>query len=136
LFAALFVIEGGLLLWFGVLQDQLRFSPTGSPRHIVAWTLIIYALIYPLLTQAEGHAFPRGPTFGLPCPTTILTIGCLFAVDPPWPKVVAVIPIAWALLAGSAAVLLGVRTDLMLWIAAIALAASMFNRLLSRVRAY
>lgn len=133
LFAALFVIEGGLLVWFGVVRDQLRFSPAGSLRHAVGWTLIIYALVYPLLAQAEGHAFPRGPTFGLPCPTTLLTIGWLFVADPPWPKVVALVPIAWALIGGSAASLLGVRTDLMLWVAAIALTAALLVPVRRRV---
>ena len=134
-FAALFVVEGGLLAWFGVVHDELRFSPTGSLRHVIAWTLIIYALLYPLLAQAEGHAFPRGPTFGVPCPTTLLTIGWLFAADPPWPKVVAVIPIGWAFVAGSAAVLFGVRADLMLWVAGIAFTASVFAPVRPRVRA-
>jgi len=65
-----------------------------------------------------------GPTFGVPCPTTFLTIGWLFAADAPWPKVVALVPIGWAFVGGSAAVLFGVRADLMLWVAGIALTAS------------
>ncbi len=125
LFAALFVAEGALLVWFGVVRQQLRFSPSLSLRHVPAWTLIIYALLYPVLAQAEGHSFPRTPTFGVPCPTTLLTIGWLLAAEAPWPAAVAWIPIAWALVGGSAAVFFGVRTDLMLWVSAIALAASM-----------
>jgi hypothetical protein len=124
LFAALFVIESGLLVWFGVVRTQLRFSATGSPRHVAGWALILYALLYPLLAQAGGHAFPRGPTFGVPCPTALLTIGWLLAADPAWPKVVALVPIGWALIGGSAAGLLGVRADLMLWVAGIALTVS------------
>ena len=134
LFATLFVIEAGLLFWFGVVRDQLRFSPAGSLRHVAAWTLIIYAVLYPFLAHAEGHTFPRGPTFGVPCPTTLLTIGWLLAADPPWPKVVALIPIGWALVGGSAAGLLGVRTDLMLWVAGIALTASVLVPQRHRVR--
>jgi len=83
LFAALFVVEGALLAWFGVVHEQLRFSSTGSLRHVAAWTLIISALLYPVLAGAEGHAFPRTPTFGVPCPTTLLTIGWLLAADAP-----------------------------------------------------
>jgi len=37
------------------------FSPTGSVRHVFAWTLIIYGLLYPLLAQVEGHTFLEGP---------------------------------------------------------------------------
>jgi Family of unknown function (DUF6064) len=135
LFATLFVIEAGLRVWFGVVRDQLRFSPTGSLRHVVGWTLIIYALLYPLLAQAEGYAFPRGPTFGVPCPTTLLTIGWLFVADPPWPRVVALVPIGWALIGGSAAGLFGVRADSMLWAAGIALTASVLVPVRDRVRA-
>ena len=135
LFATMFVVETGLLVWFGVVREQLRFSPGGSPRHIVGWTLIAYALLYPFLAQAEGHAFPRGPTFGVPCPTTLLTIGWLFLADPPWPKVVAIVPIGWALIGGSAAGLLGVRTDLRLWVAGVGLAASLLVPARHRVRA-
>jgi len=39
--------------------------------------------------------------------------------------VVAVIPIGWAFVGGSAAGLLGVRTDLLLWVAGISLTASL-----------
>src|SRR5689334_21794259 len=45
LFAVLFVVEAGLLFWFGVVRQDLRFSPSGSPRHFVAWTLIAYSLL-------------------------------------------------------------------------------------------
>jgi hypothetical protein len=74
--------------------------------------------LYPVVAQAEGHTFPRVPTYGVPCPTTLLTIGFLFAADLPWPRVLAIVPILWAIIAGSAAVLSGVRADLMLWPAA------------------
>ena len=135
LFGLLSVIEAGLLVWVGVVRNQLRFSASGSPRHVAAWVLIVYALLYPVLSQAEGHAFPQGPTFGVPCPTTLLTIGWFFAADPPWPKTIALIPIGWAFVGGSAAILLGVRADLMLWIAGIAFTASMLVPVRDRVRA-
>lgn len=52
---------------------------------------------------------------------TLLTIGFLFAATRPWPRPVAVIPVLWAFVAGSAASLLGVRADMMLWVAGVAL---------------
>jgi uncharacterized protein DUF6064 len=88
-----------------------------------------------LLTQVEDRAFPESATFGLPCPTTILTIGWLFLADPASPTVLALIPIGWALLGGSAAGLLGVRADLMLWVAGIALTASLLVPERHRIRA-
>jgi hypothetical protein len=134
-FAVSFVIESGLLVWFGLVRDDLRFTPTGSPAHIVGWTLIVYALVYPALVYVDGHVFPRAPTFGVPCPTTLLTIGWLFMADSPWPKLTALIPVSWAFIGGSAAMLLGVHADLMLWIAGIALAAAALAPASNRVRA-
>ena len=46
--------------------------------------LVIYAFAYPLLTIASGHRYPATPTFAVPCPTTILTIG-LFLTAPAVP---------------------------------------------------
>jgi uncharacterized protein DUF6064 len=128
LFAALFVVQGLLFFQFGVIHQRLRFSPRGSFRHAAAWTLITYGLMYPLIVKFEGHVLPDAPTFGVPCPTTLLTLGFLFAADPPWPRAIAVIPVLWSLVAGSAAILLGVRADLMLWVAGLALGASVLRR--------
>lgn len=121
LFSGLFLLQSALFAWFGVVRAELSFSAAGSWRHVMAWILIIYSLAYPAVVQAEGHALPAAPTFGVPCPTALLTIGLLFAADPPWPRRLAVIPVLWALVAGSAALLLGVHADLMLWVAAVAL---------------
>ena len=123
LFAALFLIQSALFVWFGLVRNELRFDASGSPRGVVAWTLIVYALVYPMLAHVDGHPFPRGPTFGVPCPMTLLTMGFLFAAVPPWPRVLAVIPVLWAFVGGSAALVLGVRADLMLWVSGAALTA-------------
>ena len=121
LFSAAFAAEAVLFIQMGVLRNRLEFSSVGSARHFFAWMLIGYALLYPVLGQADALVFPRTPTFGVPCPVTLLTIGFLFAVDPPLPRTIAIIPILWAFVAGSAAVSLGVHADLMLWIAGAAL---------------
>jgi hypothetical protein len=115
LFATVFLIQAVLLAWYGPLRGRLHWSaPNRSPWQLVAWILVIYGLLYPVIARAEGHPYPRLPTFGVPCPTTILTIGLLIAANPPMPRVLALIPLAWASLGGQAAFLLGVRTDLAL----------------------
>ena len=124
-FSGLFVLEAGLLLWYGVVHGHLEMSRGLFFRRVSSWGLIVYALLYPAITLAEGHVFPRLPTFGVPCPTTILTIGVLLAAGESLPRVVAVIPLVWAFIAGSSALLLGVRADLMLLAAGIALAVAM-----------
>jgi Family of unknown function (DUF6064) len=50
------------------------------------------------------------PTFGLPCPTTIFTAGLLL-LAPPHSRSVAIVPIVWSLIGGSAAFVLGVTAD-------------------------
>jgi hypothetical protein len=100
----------------------LRLPGGLSVRGVLSWTLIVYALLYPAIARGEGRVFPRLPTFGVPCPTTILTIGFLLAADRTLPRSVAVIPMMWAFVGGSAAFLFGVRADLMLAAAGIVLA--------------
>jgi|SoimicmetaTmtHMA_FD_contig_51_1541423_length_1566_multi_2_in_0_out_0_2 Family of unknown function (DUF6064) len=122
LFAGLFLVEAGLLFWYGVVRRRLRLSGGLSVRGVLSWALIVYALLYPAIARGEGRVFPRLPTFGVPCPTTILTIGFLLAADRTLPRSVAVIPMMWAFVGGSAAFLFGVHADLMLAAAGIVLA--------------
>ena len=64
-------------------RGQLRFS-TGPPmRRLQAGTLVAFSLLYPLINVAQGFSFPRMATFGVPCPTTILTLGLLLVAEPP-----------------------------------------------------
>ena len=118
-FSGLFLFEAALLFWYGVVHHRFQWSRSSAFHQMLSWGLIAYALLYPAIAQAEGHAFPRLPTFGVPCPTTILTIGFLLAADRSWPRRVAVIPLVWAAIGGSAALLFGVRADLMLLAAGI-----------------
>ena len=129
LFAGLFLAEAVLFARCAIGRGQLRFS-TGPPmRRLQAGSLVAFSLLYPLINVAQGFSFPRMATFGVPCPTTILTIGLLLVAEPPsWN--LAAIPVAWAVVAGSAAFLLGVHADLMLFVAA----ALLVGRLATRTR--
>jgi hypothetical protein len=80
--------------------------------------LIAYALIgYPLIGASLGHRYPAAPTFGLPCPTTIFTLGVL-VMGRPVPRHLLLVPVAWAIVGGFAACRLGVAEDSGLPIAA------------------
>jgi hypothetical protein len=103
------------------MRRPLQFARVNSTRGAIAAGIIGYALAYPALAAAGGHVYPRVPTFGVPCPTTILTIGFLLAVRPALPRRTAVVPILWAAIGGSAAILFGVWADLMMPVAAGAL---------------
>jgi Family of unknown function (DUF6064) len=51
-------------------------------------------------------------TVGLPCPTTIFTIGVLAFAVPPCPRSPLIVPVLWCFVGAQAAILLSVRPDL------------------------
>ena len=57
------------------------------------------------------------PTFGLPCPTTIFTIGLLCFAVQPLPRSPLIGPLLWCLVGAQAAFFLGVQPDLGLIVA-------------------
>ena len=121
LFAVLFLGQAVLFFRVGVVQRRLSFAPWGSPWAPLAWGLILYSLAYPAINALDHRSLLRIPTFGLPCPTTIFTVGVLMLATPRcWS--LSVVPVIWSAIGGSAALLLGVRADVALPIAGIALA--------------
>jgi hypothetical protein len=117
-FGAGFVVEAGLLLWYLVIRRRLRFRASPSWRSGLGLVLLIYAFaVYPAVGWALGHRYPAAPTFGLPCPTTIMTLGLLLWTERRPPAAVMVIPWLWALVGSAAAFELGVREDLGLLVA-------------------
>jgi len=121
LFAILFLGQAVLLFRLGVMQRRLSFAPWGSAWAPFAWGLIAYSLAYPAINAIDHLSLLRIPTFGLPCPTTIFTAGVLMLSTPrSWR--LSTVPIIWSAIGGSAAFLLGVRADVALPIAGMALA--------------
>jgi hypothetical protein len=115
LFAGMFVVEAALFIWLGAAGKQLQFRVEPG-AHIVAYGLIVYSLLYPMINILMGLSYPRMPTFGVPCPTTIFAAGALLLAQRP-PARLIVVPVLWSLIGGSAALLLNVTADLMLPIA-------------------
>jgi len=121
LFAALFLGQAVLFFRVGVVQRRLSFAPWGHPWAPLAWGLIAYSFAYPLINVINHLSLLRIPTFGLPCPTTIFTVGVLMLATPRSWKL-SVVPVIWSAIGGSAAFLLGVHADVALPVAGIALA--------------
>ncbi len=113
IFSALFAVQAALFLRAGQQRRPMYLSSTGA-RQGVGLALAAYSLAYPFLTIAFGHDYPATPTFGVPCPTTILTIGVLLTVRDRVPLSLSVVPILWGFIGGSAAALLRVQTDYVL----------------------
>lgn len=120
-FAAFFWAGAALFAWHAQ-RGALRFElgvPTTRVERAASFTLVAYALVgYPLVGALAGQRYPAMPTFGLPCPTTIFTLGLLL-LAPRVPVGVLVVPLAWSLVGSVAAFQLGVVEDLGLLAAAL-----------------
>jgi hypothetical protein len=111
-FGVMFLAEGLLLLLLLGWRDNLHFGWTPDTSGLLGAGLVGYSLvIYPVIGYAAGHRYPSAPTLGLPCPTTILTLG-LLAWARPRPWTLLAIPLLWSAVGASAAVQLGMWEDL------------------------
>jgi hypothetical protein len=111
-FGAIYVVQGVLLLYIGIIRKNLIYEFQHSIKSYIGLLAILYALIvYPLLGYSFGHVYPAAPTFGLPCPTTIFTLGMFIWVKNKFPLVVLAIPFLWSILGFSAAFSFGIIED-------------------------
>src|SRR5687768_12256938 len=73
-FVAAFVVQAVLLAVHGLRSPRLELRLRPDAVTVTAVVVAAYALVgYPLLGHLLGHRYPSAPTFGAPCPTTILT---------------------------------------------------------------
>ncbi len=113
LFGALSLAGAAVLVWLGVVRRELDFTLRRDTRSVIGLVLVSFALVvYPAWSTLAGHAYPNLPTFGLPCPTTIFTVGMLAAARGSKVRWALVVPILWSLVGGQAAFLLDVPPDL------------------------
>ncbi len=119
-FAAVFVVGALVFFWQGIVQRRLEFRWQGGARGVTGVLLIVYALVvYPAWSGFAGQPYLDTPTFGLPCPTTIFTMGLLACLVRPYPRGVFVVPVLWSLVGVQAAFLLSVPQDLGLAVVAV-----------------
>ena len=111
-FAALSAAGAVAFIWQGVVRRRLAFRRVPGLKTAAGVALVAFALVvYPVWSAYTGHPFPETPTFGLPCPTTIFTIGLLCFAVPPTPRSTLIVPLLWCLVGAQAALLLGVEPD-------------------------
>jgi hypothetical protein len=112
LFGVLFIMQAFIFIYAGIVKDHLSFNYQTNIYGITGVVFLLYALIlYPELGHLFGHIYPKSPTFGLPCPTTIFTFGLLLWTDKKIPKYIVIIPFLWSIVGFSAAVNLKVYED-------------------------
>lgn len=126
-FGILFLLGGAAFDWFGVVEDRLRFAASSNAWKLTGAILVIFAIaIYPVIGYAIGRRYPAAITFGLPCPTTIFTIGLLLFAEAPLPRSVFLVPLIWCAIGSLAALWLGVLEDLSLTVAGVVGLAAVF----------
>ena len=119
-FAAFSLAGSAIFLWQGVIRRRLTFKWTPGLQGMAGAALMGFALIvYPIWSIYAGHRYPSTATFGLPCPTTIFTIGLLALLVPPAPRSTLIVPLLWCFVGAQAAFLLSVPPDLGLVAAAV-----------------
>jgi hypothetical protein len=121
IFGVLFIIQGLLFFFFGVLNNQLTYSDSNYKLSVAGIIFILFALfIYPFLGLIFGHTYPGNPTFGLPCPTTIFTFGIFLFSEKKISFYLYLIPFLWSIVGFTAAINLGIYEDTGLLAAGIA----------------
>lgn len=112
LFALGFLLQAAILWRIGVTRARLTLELRNDAAGWLGSLAVLYALaVYPLLSILYGHNFPQMPTFGLPCPTTIFTMGLLLWARPAVPRVLLAIPVLWSLVGTVTALQLGMPPD-------------------------
>lgn len=128
LFAAMFVLQAGLLLRWRFRGSAFALTLGSSVWSRAGAALVAYSLLYPALGLLLGLSYPRLPLFAVPCPTTILTAGILLSAPVRDVRWLGAIPILWAGIGGSAALSLGIRADFALLVAGTLLIAMLVVR--------
>lgn len=112
IFGIAFIIQSVIFLIYGVIKNRLSFSFRADIYGVAGIGLILFAIIiYPVLGYFLGHVYPSSPTFGLPCPTTILTFGVLLHTDKKFPVAILIIPFLWSIIGFAAAFNFGIWED-------------------------
>ena len=132
---AMFALAQAAMFFYASFGELRLKSVLVDTDRIVGGIIIAFSLVgYPAFAYLAGHRYPEMPTFGLPCPTTIFTLGVLAALHEELSWKYAIIPLSWTVVATSAALQLGMVEDLALPAAAIALVTLMTAHSLKKRR--
>lgn len=121
-----FVVDAALLLWTGLLRPRFHIARRRTVQGAVADAVLLYGLLYPGIVWLTGERYPRMPTFGLPCPTTLRNdrISARGRSDPAG---AVVVPVLWGRIGWPAAFLLDIRADAALRFGAAALLMTVYQ---------
>jgi len=115
-----FILQGILILLNTFTNDKLTFNFESKAKDYFGYFFILFGLIiYPIIGYYVEGTISRTITLGLPCPSTIFTLGFFMLTNDKSPKYLLIIPTLWAVVGMSAAIQFGVYQDFMLIFTAI-----------------
>ncbi|HUD97163.1 MAG TPA: DUF6064 family protein [Woeseiaceae bacterium] len=109
IFGVFFLLQA-LLLCQAAWHSTLQYAWRPTTRSLCGAVIAAYGLAYPAMAAWLVGGFPRMPTFGVPCPTTLFTTGLLLMATPLRASLF-IIPLIWAVIGGSAALLFDMTPD-------------------------
>lgn len=111
-FGAVFIVQGLIFAYFGLWNRNIEYRANKSIYSAAGIILVLFSLfIYPLMSYSFGHVFPETPTFGLPCPTTIFTLGMLILSLNRLQWYIYLFPLLWSIVGVTAAINLSITED-------------------------
>ncbi len=102
-YGLLFVVEGALLTWFGIVRPRIGFDRAGRSARAMGGMMAVFALVaLPLLTWFVTGDPEGAETVGLlPTPTTVFTLGVLVMVGIGAPRILFLLPLVWSAVGGA-----------------------------------
>jgi hypothetical protein len=98
-FAVLFLIQGVLLVWYGIVRPRFRIEFPRSGRHRVAGGLLVITVLYPVFGRLAGREWSQVEVLGLtPDPTAIGTLALLALSVTRVPRPLLIFPVVWCLI--------------------------------------
>lgn len=95
-----FVLQAGLITWYGVIKNQFALFVQSQPRINIGLVLLFISLIiYPFIAFFTGRSWLQFEMFSLtPDPTVLATLAILYLCKVS--SVLYVVPIIWLLISG------------------------------------
>ena len=95
-----FVLQAGLITWYGVIKNQFSLLVQSQPRINIGLVLLFISLIiYPFIAFITGRSWLQFEIFSLtPDPTVLATLAILYLCKVS--SVLYVVPIIWLLISG------------------------------------
>jgi hypothetical protein len=119
-FGIIFIIQGLFFIFESIFKRRLKFEFEKSFKIFAGFFFIIFGLfIYPLICILRSNGLNEIISIGLPCPTTIYTLGILMLATKRFPKYLLIIPTIWAAIGFFAAINFGIYQDVMLLVSAL-----------------